>query len=50
MMINEVNLESEKSSGEVLDRMKYFLASNDEKDTPRYSPTPLQDLDPKDFA
>ncbi|MDR2794652.1 MAG: hypothetical protein LBB12_02655 [Holosporaceae bacterium] len=50
MMIKEVNLESEKSFGEVLDRMKYSLASNDEKDIPGYFPTPLQDLDPQDFA
>ncbi|MDR2681724.1 MAG: hypothetical protein LBB29_01595 [Holosporaceae bacterium] len=49
-MINEINLESEKFLGEILDRMKYFLASNDEQDAPGYSPTPLQDLDPKDFA
>ncbi|GHU13276.1 hypothetical protein FACS189449_08420 [Alphaproteobacteria bacterium] len=38
-------------SVETIDKMKYFLASNDEKENIlRYSPTPLQDTDPKDFA
>jgi hypothetical protein len=33
-----------------LDKMGYFLASNDEKNSPRYNPTSLQDTEPKDFA
>jgi hypothetical protein len=34
----------------ILDVMKYFLLSNDEKDVCKCSATPLQDSDPKDFA
>ena len=33
-----------------LERIGYLLASNDEKDGPRYTPTLLQDVDPKDLA
>ena len=33
-----------------LRRIGYFAASNDEKDTPNYVPTFLQDVDPKDYA
>lgn len=33
-----------------LDRIGYFLASNDEKNSIKYIPTSLQDTDPKDLA
>ncbi|MDR2157875.1 MAG: hypothetical protein LBO02_00975 [Holosporaceae bacterium] len=34
----------------VLNKMEYFSASNDEKNTRVYSPTPFQDVDPKNLA
>lgn len=35
---------------QVLGKMGYYLASNDECDTPAFSASPMQDLDPKDLA
>lgn len=33
-----------------IDRISYFLASNDEKGTDNYVPTALQDTDPNNYA
>jgi hypothetical protein len=35
---------------QILDKIGCCLASNDEKDMKVYTATPLQDIDPKDFA
>jgi hypothetical protein len=41
---------SHENSVSVVDRMGYYLASNDEEDMSCYRPTPLQDVDPQDLA
>jgi len=35
---------------QVLGKMGYYLASNDESNTPAFSASPMQDVDPQDLA
>lgn len=35
---------------QILGKMGYYLASNDESNTPAFSASPMQDIDPQDLA
>ena len=52
---NEYDASCEKHNVEnygdrILENVGYFVASNDEKKTPKYHPTSLQDIDPNELA